>query len=367
MPQSVAEVASGAQFSRSSEQDQVADTLTRTFRIILSSPSEYLDVQRACGVFIGQVHPSNVELTCASFDARYEGESRMVVQATFNYRTHAGQDGQNNDNKREPPPTRPANWSTSTTLAEVPKRAWRRRTALYGWERRGSAAINPAGDMYDGITALEPVVSINIEQWESQDPTRHLLYAGYVNNEEITLGSLTMKPGTVMFRGVTSQPAVESWGGSTFRGWRCAYEFAFRRNPASVTIDGVVQDVDLGWDIAVPLSGFNCRAFAPNAAAADEDVYAQPLRHTNGRITDELLLPDQIDAGDRVRAMVKVFEYEDGGTSQTPSASPIALKENGRPLKTHDANGNLINEPIVYAYRTQPAMNITTTLGLRLY
>ena len=364
MPQSVAEVGSGAQFSRSSEQNQVADTLTRTFRIILSSPQEYLDIQRACGVFIGQVHPSGVELTCVSFDARYEGESRMVVLATFNYQTNPGPQ----DNKRDPPPTRGANWSTSTTLAEVPKRMWRRRTGFTSWESRDYAAINPAGDMYDGVTALEPVVSINIEQWEVTDPTRHLMHAGSVNLEEITLGTLTMRPGTVMFRGVASQPAVESWGESTFRGWRCDYEFAYRRNPTLVTLGGTaLQEVDIGWDIAVPLSGFNCRAFPPNEAGADDDIFGQPLRHFGGKIVPPLLLPDQITSGERVPAMVKICDYEDGGTAQARSASPIALKANGRPLKTHDANGNLINDPIVYAYRVQPAINITNTLQLRLY
>lgn len=364
MPQSVAEVGAGAQFSRSTQENQVADTLTRTFRIILSSPQEYLDIQRACGVFIGQVHPAGVELTCVSFDARYEGESRMVVLATFNYQTNPGQ---RKDDKRDPPPTRAANWSTSSTLAEVPKSVWLRRSALYDWDTTAKAAINPAGDMYDGITALEPVVSISIEQWEAEDPTKHLMHAGSVNLEEITLGSLKMKPGTVMFRGVTSQPAVESWGESTFRGWRCAYEFAYRRNPTRVTIAGVVNEVDLGWDIAVPLSGFNCRAFVPGNAAANEDVWGQPLQHTNGRIIPPLLLPNGTDPGERVRAMVKVPDYDDKGTSQAPSASPIALKENGRPLKTHDADGNLINDPIVHAYRVQPAINITNTLQLRLY
>ena len=363
MPQGVAEVGVGTQFSRSTQENQVADTLTRTFRIVLSNPQEYLDIQAACGVYIGQVHPSGVELTCVSFDARYEGESRMVVLATFNYQTNPGQQ----DNKREPPPVRPANWSTSATLAEVPKATWRRRNALYGWAATATAAINPAGDMYDGVTALEPIVTISIDQWEAVDPTRHLLYAGSVNSEEITLGTLKMKPGTVMFRGVTSQPAVESWGTDTYRGWRCSYEFAFRRNPTRVTIAGVPNEVDLGWDIALPLSGFNCKAFNPANAAADEDQFGQPLKHAQGKVVPTLALPVGIAPGERVRAMVRVPDYEDEGTAQAPSASPIALKENGRPLRTHDEGGNLINAPIVWAFQVQPAINITTTLGLRLY
>lgn len=364
MPAEVAEVGAGAQFSRSSRDNQTADAATRTFRIVLTNPQESLNIQAACGVFIGSAYPGNSDLTCTSFDARYEGESRMVVQATFNYASNNSQNQQ--DPKQQPPDVRPANWSTTSTLMEVPKRVWARRASLVGWAAN-APAINPAGDIYDAVTALEPVVTINIEQWEANDPTRHLLHAGSVNQETITLNTLSMAPGTVMFRGVNSQPAVESWGDLKYRGWRATYEFAFRRNTTAVIIGNQTLEVDIGWDIAVPLSGFNCRAFAPNAAAADEDVFGQPLRHSNGRIIPPLLLPDQVNAGDRVRAMVKVFEYEEGGTSQAPSASPIALKPNGRPLKTHDASGNLINEPYVYAYRVQPVINITRTLGLKLF
>jgi hypothetical protein len=364
MPRLVSEINAGVQFSRSSNEGQLADSTTRAFRIVLNTPSESFNVQQVCGVRIGDVHPFAPNLFCVSFDARFDGDSRMAALATFNYQTSPS--AQPQDPKSQPPPVRPANWSTSATLAEVPKSTWKQRIAINTWSDE-VAAITPAGDMYDGVTALEPIVAINIDQWEANDPTRHLLHAGSVNDEAITLGSLTMPPGTVMFRGVTSQPAVESWGDLQYRGWKCAYEFAFRRNKTKVIISGTPQTVDIGWDIAVPMSGFNCRAFAPGAPAADEDVYGQPLRHMSGKIVPPLLLPDTITAGDRVRAMVSVFEYEDGGRSQAPSASPIALKPNGRPLKTHDASGNLINDPYVYAYRVQPVINLTNTLGLRLF
>jgi hypothetical protein len=364
MPAGVTEIGVGKQFSRSSNEGQLADSEVRTFRIVLLTPDETIDIQNACGVRIGSRHPVNPDLYCVSFDARFEGDSRMVVLIAFNYQTSPGVRPE--DPKSQAPDVRPANWSTSTTLAEVPKGTWRQRIAINTWSDE-VAAITPAGDMYDGITALESVVAINIEQWEATDPTRHLLYAGSVNEEAITLGSLTMPPGTVMFRGVTSQPAVEAWGDLKYRGWRCSYEFAFRRNRTKVRIGGVPTEVDIGWDIAVPMSGFNCRAFNPQAAAADEDLFGQPLRHSQGKIVPPLLLPEGVDAGDRVRAMVKVFEYEEGGVSQSPSASPVALKPNGRPLKTHDAGGNLVNPPYVYAYRVQPSINITNTLNLRLF
>ena len=389
MPKLVKEISSGTQFSRSSNEGQLADSQNRAYRIILDNPNETIDIQRECQVKIGDRHPYNQNLYCVSFDARFEGDSRMVIAVTFNYQTTAGSGGSGGqDPKSQSPDVRPANWTTSTSLVEVPKTVWAKRKGTQaqafppvpaqgdGW-LGDEPAVNPAGDMYDGVTALEPVVTISITQFERNDPTRHLLYAGHVNSEVINLGSLSMTPGTVLFRGVSCQPAVESWGGLNYRGWNAVYEFAYRRNKTSVLLaaGGVFggdplgpADVDIGWDIAVPVTGFNCRAFAPAAPAANEDAFGQPLRHKNGKIEDDpLALPQGIAAGDRVRAMVKVFEYEDGGTSQAPSASPIALKLNGRPLKTHDANGNLINKPLVFAYRVQPVIDLTQTLGLRLF
>lgn len=371
MPAAVSEVGAGAKFSRSSDQNQVSDSQTRTFRIVLTSPQEFVDIQATCGIYIGNPHPANPLLFCVSFDANFEGDSRMVVLATFNYRSSPS--ARPEDPKKQPPPIRPANWSTSTSLSEVPKATWYRRKSAAAWAT-DEPAVNPVGDMYDGVTALEPVVSIRIDQWEDSDPTRFNLYAGSVNLDAMELGTLEMKPGTLMFRGVSSQPALESWGEQLYRGWRCTYEFAYRRNLTKVRLaagddpaEGDTEaDVEIGWDIAVPMSGYNVRAFAPAAAAANEDIYAQPLKYVGKELANPVALAEGVSAGDKVRAMVRIPEFEDGKSLQTTSASPVALKPNGRPLKTHNAAGNLINRPYVYAYRTQPAINMRQTLGLRL-
>jgi hypothetical protein len=292
----------------------------------------------------------------------------MSLLCTFNFRTTPSSDSSSGgaDPKSQAPDVRPANWTTSTSLVEVPVSVWGKRiVANGGWAAR-EPAVNPVGDIYDGVTALAPVVTINITQFNATDPTANLQYAGHVNSEAINIGNLRMAPGTVLFRGISYQPVVESWGGLIFRGWTATYEFAYRRNTTKVRVAGADIDADIGWDVAVPVTGFNVRAFDPAAAAADEDEFGQPLQHKQGKIVPPLLLPDGIAAGDRVRAMVKVFEYEDGGTSQLPSASPVALKLNGRPLKTHDGNGNLVNPPIVFAYQTQPSIDFERTLGLRL-
>jgi hypothetical protein len=406
VPKLITEVAGGNQFSRSSNQGQLADSAVRAFRMVLNEPGEAFDIQASCGVYIGDKHPVNDNLFCVSFDGRLEGDSRMVYAVSFQYQSTADAasssgGGSGADPKSQPPEVRPANWTTSTSLMEMPKRVWAARgsrnvfldfpVTLAGdpfkdgatW-RASEPAINPAGDMYDGVTALEPVVTINITQFERDDPTRHLLFAGHVNSEEINLGSLKMTPGTVLFRGVACQPVVESWGNSLRRGWTATYEFAYRRNRtkvnllyfdipfgggnvASETRARPAEEIDIGWDIAVPVAGFNCRAFPPNVPLDTEDPFGLPLRHKDGKIETPLALPENIDIGDRVRAMVRVFEYENGGASQAPSASPVALNINGRPRKTHDADGKLINEPLVIAYKVQPDINLTQTLALRFF
>jgi len=76
-------------------------------------------------------------------------------------------------------------------------------------------------------------------------------------------------------------------------------------------------------------------AFPPGQPRDDQDVFGQPLKHKDGKIdTNPLQLADGTAAGDRVRAMVKVSDFQDGGTSQAPSAQPVALNEDGTPRKS---------------------------------
>lgn len=370
MPKLVKDISEGVGYSYSSEQGQVAESQARIFRVILNSPGELFDIQQECGVKIGDELRPGAGIYCVSFDARFEGNSRLVMLCTFQFRNTAdaaSSSGVIQDPKGQPPDIRPPNWTTSTSLIEQPVNTWYRRRNVALWDEDESPAVNPVGDMYDGVTKLVSLVSISVTLHAVNDPTRDNEYAGAVNSRQIKLGTLTMKPHTVMFRGVQSQPVVESWGGRVFRGWTATYEFAYKKNPTKIRFPNFNADtlVDLGWDIAVPVTGFNCRAFAPNAAAQDEDVWGQPLKHKNGKIVPPLLLPDNIDPGERVRAMVKVFEYENGGTSQAPSASPIALKENGRPMKTHNENGDLINRPVVRGYQVQEEIDFAILGGGR--
>ena len=368
MPRMVSEVSSGQQFSRSGQPGVVADSQTRVFRVMMSEVGEYLDIQGACGVQIGDRHPSNTEISCQSFSAAYEGDSRMVIVCTFQYGTKATSSG-----GQEPslvtPDVRPANWTTSTSLMEVP---------VYAWSEIGDdgvpldklpqPAVNPVGDRYDGVTRLEPIVTINIEQYEPLDPTRHVLHAGSVNSNAFTLGSLQCPRASVMFRGVQTKPHVEAFGNAIWRGWMASYEFAFRRNRVPYIYgDGVKRyGQAIGWDVAVPVTGFNVRAFAPAGAAGDQDAFGQPLKHSGGKIATPLALFDNVAAGDKVRAMVKVFEYENGGASQIPSAQPVPLNFDGTPRKVVRDNGDFAFPVIIERYRVAPEIDFTQVLGLRL-
>jgi hypothetical protein len=362
----VSEISSGAQFSRSSNEGQLADTATRVFRILMGGVGQAVNAQQECGIKIGDEHPVSRGTYCTSFDLRYEGDSRMVYLVTFQYQStpSASSSGGGVDPRSQSPEMRPANWSISSSLIEVPLRSFfAKRTGPQSWSGGGTAK-NSANDMYDGVTAFDALVTISIVQFVQRDPTTHARHVGAINQERITLGTLVMPPHTVMFRGLSCQPTVQSWGERVYRGWDCTYEFAYRANDTGIHFgadgSGGFQTVELGWDIALPQTGFNVLAFAPPGDASKDEVAGQPLKHQDGKIDSPEALPDGIAAGKKVRGMVQVFEYENGGRSQLPCAQPIALNDNGRPRRA-----DLM--PLVYGYQVHREVNLTQTLGLRLF
>jgi hypothetical protein len=368
MARLVSEQKQGQSFSRSFREGQIADRATRTFKILLESPTEVPQIQPLCGVFIGDPHPDSPDLYCLSFSAQYDGDSRMVVLANFEYEPIVS--SANGGGGQAPQPTQPdiqpANWSLSSSLIEVPVRTWWWRTGENAWQERAKPAANVVGDLYDGITAMRAMVTISITQFDLLDPTRHAQFVGCINEEEIKLGTLAMKPHTVMLRGLSVQSQVKPWGNGVFRGWESSYEFGYMENTQEVAFDGTgnMFEIALGWDVAIPVSGWNCRAFNPVGATDSQDIFGQPLKHKDGKISKDpnYAMADDVVVGEKVRGMVKVMEYRTGGASQTPSASPIALNDDGTPRKITDDR-----RPLVYPYQVHKAINFTQTLGLRLY
>jgi hypothetical protein len=343
VPKAVSEITSGNQVSRSSSEGNLADAATRVFRIVLQEPGESFDIQAVCGVAIGDVHPLNEKIFCNSISGRFEGDSRMVYLVTFEYQSTASQSNSqsNNDPKNQPPNVRPADWSISASLIEVPVYTWQRvqPAAVLAAVPIGNPGVpvNAAGDRFDAIARYEPLITISVQHFEATDPTTNCRQVGSINQTQFQIGSLVCPAHTIMLRGISSQPVVESWGDLLFRGWNATYEFAYRKNLTKGLWNGFgnpTVDADLGWDVAVPETGFNVLAFVPAGALPEQDLFGQPLKHDAGKIADPLQLPDNVAVGDRTRAMVKVMEYENGGASQLPSAQPIALNDDGTPRKS---------------------------------
>lgn len=343
MPRRVSEISSGGQFSRSSEEGRIADSQTRVFKILLN-PGEGVDIQEACEVFIGDQHPQNQGIYCTSFSAQFDGESRTVLVCTFQYGSTAAASGgeSGEDPKSTSPDVRPANWTTSTSLIEVPANEWYVVNSSGVAAEEMTPAQNSADDMYDGISYLTAMVNISVDQLEPTDPTRNIEYCGKVNSVEMSLGTLIMKPRTLMFRGVSCKPTVESWGQLIFRGWIATYEFAYKSNT---------------WDLRIPQSGINVKAFPPANPRNDQDVFGQFLKQVNGKVkTNPLELFETLTAGEKCRAAVRVHSF-DAGATQLPAAQSIALNDDGTPRK---------GAPLIKRYCPYDQIDLAQTLQLRL-
>lgn len=389
MPKGVSEISQGNQFSRSANEGQLADAATRTFRIILDSPSEVFDIQATCGVYVGDAHPTNPNIACTSFDAKYDGDSRTVLVATFNYQSEAaaqdiggGGGGGGGNPKTISPEIRPANWTISTELSEVPVRRTRTQNLApigfdVAWGEWGPP-INPAGDMYEGLTRLEPMTTIKVTQFKLggvDDPTKDTAHVGKINDRAMKIGSRTLDSHTVMFRSFSASPTVESWGGLIKRGWSCEYTFLVRRQVVDYVVAGGlfnpdaeldVTDQDIGWDAAIIVEGRNVICFNPAGADAWKDPFGQPLKVGEDKVP---LIPANpelatgLAAGKRARACVSIPGFSDRGVSQAPAAEPIALNLDGTPLKIEPGTF----EPLVQRHQIYEEVDLVGTLQLRLY
>ena len=360
MPKMISELAQGNQFSRSSDGGQLADTATRVFKVILNSPNESFDIMAAVGVQIGDAYSSSNPIPCVSVEGRADGESRLVRIVTAQYRSSPMVDGEGGTGLPDPmlimPDVRPANFSTSTSLYEA---------AAYHWIRDGQfePAHNPVGDLMDGVTRMEPITTIRVTQFNPFPGTVFQRYAGYINEETMQLGSyMTCAPNTVLYRGVEAAPHVETFGTTTYRGFMNSYEFAYKVNEISAPGYGGTY----GWNIALPVTGFNCKAFTPNFVQSTMDNYAVPLKRERtgdgeyGPIITPLALQEGVSPGDKVRALVRVAGSEKH-INQQPSAQPIPLNEDGTPRSP-----NAVPKVLIWKVRTQLQINLTQTLQLRL-
>lgn len=370
MPRLVTELAQGQEFSRSAEEGGVSDSAQRVFRVVLTSPNEVFSPQAACGVYVGSQHPYNLNLVCFDFAARFDGDSRLVSLVTFRYRNFnstAASQGRE-EQRTKSPEIRLATWTTDTSLYETPALAWRQWWSSADDANKWVATKNPAGETYEGVTMLQPVVTFRIEQLSILDPSGNMTYVGFINSTAIKMGALTCNPHTLMFRGMSVTPHQESFGPGVWKGYKAVYELNFRRNlirlPTSFADrDGPQANYELGWDRPQVVEGTKILNSGLNTAGVDNK--ALNLKHTNFQVNNSALTYADGTQDTWVRAMVTIPSME-GGYTQRPASSPVAMNNDGTPRDLTSLVSGKYLSPIVVRYQTQPDIDFKTQFGLRL-
>lgn len=342
----VSEIQSGSSNERSCEGGSLADTSVRTWRIVLSSPSEAYNISQEIGVRIGDAHPLNTNVPCVSIAERADGDSRLVRLVTATYRTTPGGSGQNDPNQ-DSPDVRPARFTISSTLIEVPAQKWAELTFTGDAAQLGADEdpLNPAKDRYDNASMLTPVINISLEQYDSS-PTSRLDIVGSVNSDDFSFLGLRIFPYHCMLRGITVRPTVESHGGGIYRGFVRSYEFMVY--PPAASVVGGVSPSRFGFWVDQILEGFNII----NANQLNNpEVFADGLvlEHKDGKVLEPPAGAKAIaagTAGKKMRAVVPIY-FPGGGWCQRPSAQPVALNLDGTPRNVNRAGAPAGWEPVL--------------------
>lgn len=341
----------------------------RAWKIIYENPSEYIttDVRPLIGVTVGSVHPTVPICACDSIEIKPDGDSRHAYIITANYSSKAlslqdggfeGDSGGNQDPRTQPPQSRQANWSTDVSTIEAPSWVWkpRFRSGIGPVNEDWGPAVNPAGDLYDGVVTMQPIVSIRVEQLQQRDPNNFALYVGYVNSNDISLGALKCLPRSVMLKGISATPHVEVVGSRAWRGWKATFEFLYK--PGYNNYLGMF----LGWDVATPVSGWNVKNVAGATADPTVEKGSLALKLTNDSVASiqgwkagAVIEPTLV--GENSRANVLIAAPGSKAT-QRPSAQPVALNWNGTPRK-------LDLKPLIQVNQVYAEFDMST-LNLRL-
>lgn len=360
MPKSVVELAQLNTFSKSSDGGQIADTATRGYKVLLTSPDEVWDPFQEIGLNIGDPYlasnPGNLPLV--GIDVRADGDSRLVRIVTATFRNSpGGVDGSGGggggasptDRRTKSPELRAPLYTMSTSLQELPTSSWRVWDAL-GLNVGGFVpAVNPAGDIYDGVTKLEPVTTISIEQYSFTDGTSLLEFVGYVNSDQFNFSGLAIFPHQCMLQSISSQGHVETFGNATFRGFKLTFTFGYKTNWVS-TRGG---EDSIGWDIAVPQSGYNIKNTGLGVGGVNAvDDGALALAHENFLVKEPYeLAPNTLNK--KVRAhILHAARGEEKGAVQGLAAQPVALNDDGSPRDVEVATPPVL----INRYATQQSM-----------
>ncbi len=350
MPKSVVELAQGNSYTRTSEGGSGGvDSAQRQFKVILNSPNETWTVESAVGIAIGSpYHPEN-KIPCVSYESRPDGDSRTVKIVTFRYRsTPGGVDGSGSggggarggsDPKLRSPEVRPALYTMSSSLQEIPA-VGGAYLSPNGYVAE-SAFMNPAGDLLEGLTRLEPVVTLQITQYSLSDKSGLLQYTGTINADSFAFSGHTVPTHCCMFQSLNVSPYVESG----FRGFQLDFQFSFRWNYCRNVQNNGTQP--LGWDQPIVMSGYNIiNSGLDNPAVEQEHLLYKLDDDDSGFLQEPLVLGRP---GKKVRAQIPAQEDASGRPRQHGAASPVLLNNDGTPRSRS-------LPPLVFRYMTQPSI-----------
>lgn len=372
MPKLATELTQGQSFSRSAEDATVADASTRAYKVLLNFPGEVFDPQAYCGTYVGSRHPTNVNLVCCDFSARFDGDSRMVAIVTFNYKSNlsvSSSSSQKNP-KQQHPRARPATWTTSSSLVEAPAYAWR----IYypvdaNWTSitKGDwdTTTNPNGELYEGVTMQASVTDIRITQLTDSDPMSHHAYASYVNSTDVQIGSLLCRPHSLLVRSVDVEPTTEPFMGEVWSGYKVTYSLSYKRNVVAVPKPSDKSTFilnEIGWDRLQVVEGYKIKNSGLGTPGVDQGALA--LKQANCQV----VVPNAFAEGtqDTLCAAQVSISGRDGGKTQVRASGPVALNDNGTPRDlTNLVNGKYL-APNVYRYQVQPEADLRVIFGLRL-
>jgi hypothetical protein len=329
---------------------------TRTWRVLLANASDTWDAITEIGVGIGDVHPQSNFAVCTSIETKPDGDSRLawLVTATYSPTANSALENGSNDSDEpdegaKSPELRYANWSTSTSTYETPSWWWIPRWGDDDGQEK--PAHTPAGEMVDGLTIVQPIVNITIEQFIIGDPTLYSQYVGMVNSNTRKIGSLEIFERSLLFRGVSFKAHAEQFGKRKWRGWLGTFEFSYKYNWNNAI------KAKLGWDIGLPLSGNKIKN--TGLGRADVDKQALHLELTAAGAVKGWPNPTLVDAGQIKHANIMIPDL--GGTvTQRPSAMPVPLNEDGTPRSPTASPPVLVKR-----YQMYKAFDMTV-LNLRL-
>ena len=372
MPKLATELTQGQAFARTAEDAAIADTACRVYKVILNSPGETFDPQAFCGTYVGSRHPTNINLACCDFTAKFDGESRMVAIVTFNYKSNlsvSSSSSQNNPKQRHPR-ERPASWTTSSSLVEAPAYVWRRFNASdANWTSvttgDWSVPVNPNGDMYEGVTMQVSLIDFRITQLCDFDPMSHHRYAGYVNSTDVQIGSLLCRPHSLLVKAVDVEPHSEPFLGEVWSGYKVTYGLTYKRNNIQLpnpTDRSSAVEGDIGWDRLQVVEGYRIKNSGLGVAGVNQESLA--LKQVNCQLVVPNAYADNTQ--DTVCAAQVVVSGRDGGKTQVRASSPVALNADGTPRDLTNAVSGKYLTPLMYQYQVQPDADLRAIFGLRL-